>query len=152
MRFNGAPVKGYEDKVGKYFTHWCCNFVETTYLNIEGFPIQEIFSTDLKTHPNMRWESLHTAPITYIPEGYLGELVGKYAPSFYRPSSGLRLLWWIYKATGQKINRERIFGMDCFKDDDNAMGKDYHSIRKHAQKSPRHRPEKERAILNEIIT
>jgi hypothetical protein len=91
---------------------------------------------------------------------FLKELRIKYdrEKGFYQPSTGIRLLWWIYRETGAKINRSRLFGFDCFgvqaktKDRrtlDQVRSRKYYNL---GHPSLRHMPALERGILNEITS
>ncbi|MEK0326845.1 MAG: glycosyltransferase family 29 protein [Nitrosopumilus sp.] len=160
LRFNRATVKGYEKDVGRFYTHWCTTFLSQNYPSIKGYPIQETICCNRPLNAVCRFDykKLPTDFVLYIPPQILIELKNKYLETFYKPSTGLRLLWWIYKETGAKISKSRLFGFDCFgvlnktKDHrvlDVVRSRKYYN---QGEPSPRHWPQKERAILNEITT
>lgn len=160
LRFNRAIVKGHEKDVGQFYTHWCTTFLSPTYPSIKGYLIQETICCNRPLNSVCRfdYEKLPTDSVLYIPAKILIELKNKYSETFFKPSTGLRLLWWIYKETGAKISRSRLFGFDCFGIVNKTTDKrslDIVRSRKYydtGKPSPRHWPQKERAILNEIIT
>lgn len=159
LRFNRAKIKGHEEDVGQFWTHWCCTFRDKSYHGIKRYPIQNYYCCDSIYHVEEKhnFKIVSGDIIKYMPGRWLEELCEKYATSFYTPSTGLRLLWWIYKYTGTKINRARLFGFDCFCElgktpreaGATVMARKYYCGTK---PSPKHRPAMERAIYNEITS
>lgn len=162
LRFNRAVVRKHEADVGKFWTHWCCTFRERSYPGVKGYPIQEFICCDKANELDVsHLQAFKTSNIICMPGGLLRELYKKYTgsikPSFYKPSTGLKLLWWVYKETGTKISKERLFGFDCFCEPGKSLRKSEAEVkcRKYytsAKPSPKHRPVVERAIYNEITT
>ena len=166
LRFNRAVVRKHEEDVGQFWTHWCCTFRDRQYPGVKGHFIQEYLccDSDEEIEASSKQKNARPANINYMPNDYLYELFARYIgvakgrqkPTFYKPSTGLRLLWWVYKETG-KINKERLFGFDCFCDPGKDPRKSEHETRcrkyyNQGNPSPKHRPRVERAIYNEITS
>lgn len=158
LRFNSALVKGHEADVGQFYTHWCCNFTSKHYIGIRDFLIDDVVCCDRPFGQYVRFDfkKLPCPSVMYIPPKVLDELCGRYIGMF-TPSSGLRLLWWIYRETGKKIDRTRLFGFDCFGTGNKLqpgekVGPRSRKYYKSGDPCPKHVPKMERAIINEITT
>lgn len=162
LRFNRARVRGHEEDVGMFWTHWCCTFLDKFYPGIKGFPISEIVCCDKPFSDKVKfdWEKLPCESVMYMPPQLIDEVKKKYDNDlgFFKPSTGIRLLWWIFRETGERITRSRLFGFDCFgvksktkdrRSTSEIRSRKYYNV---GRPSPRHWPLKERAILDEITT
>ena len=117
FRFNNFKLEGFEMDYGSRTTHWVCNFAndiqirpfneETTILC--PLPLDHKVHLDRYNSTNKYHLYANYNRIEFIPVNVFEEL----KKHIVNPSSGIALLYWIYKETG-KLETGRIKGFSFF--------------------------------------